>query len=43
MGLDNGMAPTRQQTIIWTKDGKIIDANMCPSAPNELMMSTVSN
>ena len=25
-GSDNGLAPARQQAIIWTNDGKFIDA-----------------
>ena len=32
IGLDNGLASTRQQAIIWTNDGEIIDAYMCHSA-----------
>ena len=28
IGSDNGLAPTRQQAIIWTNDGKFIDAYM---------------
>ena len=28
IGSDNGLVPTRQQAIIWTNDGKIIDAYM---------------
>ena len=31
-GLDNGLAPTRRQAIIWTKDGKFADAYMRHSA-----------
>ena len=31
-GLDNGMAPTRRQAIIWTRDGKFTDAYMRHSA-----------
>ena len=26
IGSDNGLAPTRRQAIIWTKDGSITDA-----------------
>ena len=29
---DNGLAPTRRQAIIWTNDGKFIDAYMRHSA-----------
>ena len=32
IGLDNGLAPTRRQAIIWTNDGQIPDAYMRPSA-----------
>ena len=28
IGSDNGLAPTRQQVIIWTNDGKCTDAYM---------------
>ena len=28
IGSDNGLAPTRQQAIIWTNDGQITDAYM---------------
>ena len=36
IGLDNGLAPTRRQAIIWTKDGKFTDAYMRHSGHNEL-------
>ena len=29
IGSDNGLAPTRQQAIIWTNDGKFTHAYMC--------------
>ena len=29
---DNGLAPTRRQAIIWSNDGKFIDAYMRRSA-----------
>ena len=32
VGSDNSLGPTRQQTIIWTNDGKITDAYMRLSA-----------
>ena len=32
IGLDNGLAPTRWQAIIWTNDGKFTDAYMRHSA-----------
>ena len=32
IGLDNGLAPTRRQAIIWTKDGKFTDEYMRHSA-----------
>ena len=32
IGSDNGLVPSRQQTIIWTNDGQFTDAYMCHSA-----------
>ena len=32
IGLDNGLAPNRQQAIIWTNDGQCTDAYMRHSA-----------
>ena len=32
IGLDNGLAPSRRQAIIWTNDGYITDAYMRRSA-----------
>ena len=32
IGLDNGLAPTRWQAIIWTNGGYFIDAYMLHSA-----------
>ena len=32
IGSDNGLAPTRQQSIIWTNDGKFTDAYLHNSA-----------
>ena len=32
IGSDNGLAPTRRQTIIWTNDGLVTDAYMRHSA-----------
>ena len=46
IGLDNGLAPTRRQAIIWTKDGKFTDAYMRFSAHcvnvSSLLIETVS-
>ena len=33
IGLDNGLAPSRRQAIIWNNDGKFTDAYMRRSAP----------
>ena len=32
IGSDNGLAPDRRQAIIWTNDGKYVDAYMRHSA-----------
>ena len=36
-GLDDGLAPTRRQAIVWTNDAKITDAYMCHWALTSLM------
>ena len=39
IGSDNGLAPTRRQVIIWTNDGKFIDAYMHHLGLNELTLA----
>ena len=41
-GLDNGLAQTRWQAIIWTNDAWFTDANMCHSASFSLVIRLVT-